>query len=1230
MKLDKVENTNFSGLENDDERPKDENPSLVNAIKEEKTPSKSDLKQNSLNDEQNAINAEIKEKKKINLPKMEMEMLTKFEINEQEINQSLGRLSRKIKSDMAPTHLKILNNKMKVSDKQKDFFAIKKQPLDPSIDQTKQKVFKKSTKHKSESLSNSNDDSNFKMKLFYIDSNNERKSRIVTNPELRKVDVRKADIPNPYSIEDKKRFFELHREKERLDYVADYEAINIQKKNEKEFDKKTHITKMKGAHGQISLKRSFGVSYIKKLECFQKNVEHIYKPLPNLVIQDSKQCRILKSLIYGFGESIDRDFFQNDSHYNLGFLMKSPNEVTFRKYLCSTNAQTNPEFLPKHFYFQNLRDLTYFFDHELFLCIFLNCNFLQVDPMLRDKSTMQRAISSHAPIIKEKVSDEQNKIDKLITKTLCENKLKMTFYSKKSLNSKKCFLKSVPYELPQHIQNVFFRKKRRLKKKSSEDEASNLEDVPLFTPEIIKYKLENTNQREKFEGKKQLNEYVELITNMEIGNFNTMSIKMEAFVEEDFWKKLELSEKNIIFTYVCAFKLKLEEFIFYEGLKWFYLKKNQNDLYERENILVQFANEYEKIKDKIREKNINKKYQDLLNKAFDIFVLYKDFAEINTLPKSDSLKNLENIKKFNLLNPQNLEKLTKKNEERVNENNKSNIEDFHKLLKRIINLNPCVSEEIIPKFTKKLNNTKPVIPNYLVNTRDCFMFDLKKQSKEINCNGRKVIENRFFFKENDTPSNFSNFKQKWPDRDTGVVTYENFFTEEELQEIESFVDGLEDEYYRGSFLANTGQPSLGAKNIKRTKFFFGARYIWHAQQLIDSHSNVAGGVRRDTSEIPFWMHKKVLNPLVDGTLIPKDFINSTALNIYHDGEEGLAQHFDDAVRFKQPIFTLRVFSDARLSFGSQLYSFCNGAFCIDLPRGAVCVMLENGYAANGIKHCIRPVDMTGKSAAFIMRQMHKEAVKIAEKYDWLVDFPLAFQTLSLNENAVEYWRQQKVLEKKGDAVSKKRGPKKKVKQSNQSAETKNILRNQSKRKINTSTILKELSSKMKTEKQKREEKDYYNFPTVKPKKKAIDVQINESRKMNHLSKKQKDKTRFRTKKIKKSKKPKILVDESKAFTTFPTFMDTEEKKLSQRIEHLNNYYADDNNKETLKNNLMRLKRIEMEVIAQRRQLKKRKKYLNHLYQKEIQLKLKKLDKRPTFFQLQQVDYPSENDQDFIK
>jgi hypothetical protein len=51
-------------------------------------------------------------------------------------------------------------------------------------------------------------------------------------------------------------------------------------------------------------------------------------------------------------------------------------------------------------------------------------------------------------------------------------------------------------------------------------------------------------------------------------------------------------------------------------------------------------------------------------------------------------------------------------------------------------------------------------------------------------------------------------------------------------------------------------------------------------------------------------------------------------------------------------------------------------FIIPLPRGCILVMEENSYAANGVKHCVRPCDMTGKSAAVIMRQMHSKVVVI--------------------------------------------------------------------------------------------------------------------------------------------------------------------------------------------------------------------------------------------------------------
>jgi len=39
--------------------------------------------------------------------------------------------------------------------------------------------------------------------------------------------------------------------------------------------------------------------------------------------------------------------------------------------------------------------------------------------------------------------------------------------------------------------------------------------------------------------------------------------------------------------------------------------------------------------------------------------------------------------------------------------------------------------------------------------------------------------------------------------------------------------------------------------------------------------------------------------------------------------------------------------------------YTNGAFYVDMPRGCLTVMEKDGYAANGLKHCVRPVDMTG-------------------------------------------------------------------------------------------------------------------------------------------------------------------------------------------------------------------------------------------------------------------------------
>ena len=71
-------------------------------------------------------------------------------------------------------------------------------------------------------------------------------------------------------------------------------------------------------------------------------------------------------------------------------------------------------------------------------------------------------------------------------------------------------------------------------------------------------------------------------------------------------------------------------------------------------------------------------------------------------------------------------------------------------------------------------------------------------------------------------------------------------------------------------------------------------------------------------------------------------------------------------------------------------------------------MNESSYAANGVKHCVRPCDMSGKSAAIIMRQMHHEVIKEAAKYDELIDFPAWLSTISEDPRAVTFAEQKRI------------------------------------------------------------------------------------------------------------------------------------------------------------------------------------------------------------------------------
>jgi len=86
----------------------------------------------------------------------------------------------------------------------------------------------------------------------------------------------------------------------------------------------------------------------------------------------------------------------------------------------------------------------------------------------------------------------------------------------------------------------------------------------------------------------------------------------------------------------------------------------------------------------------------------------------------------------------------------------------------------------------------------------------------------------------------------------------------------------------------TSQKTFQGQTLKRTKFFFGYRYMWTKNQLSEPFAHVAAGVRGDVSRAPLWMKTMLEDPLVEAAIVEEHFLNSFALNVYHDGSEGLA------------------------------------------------------------------------------------------------------------------------------------------------------------------------------------------------------------------------------------------------------------------------------------------------------------------------------------------------------
>merc|ERR1712048_995022 len=98
----------------------------------------------------------------------------------------------------------------------------------------------------------------------------------------------------------------------------------------------------------------------------------------------------------------------------------------------------------------------------------------------------------------------------------------------------------------------------------------------------------------------------------------------------------------------------------------------------------------------------------------------------------------------------------------------------------------------------------------------------------------------------------------------------------------------------------------------------------------------------------------------------------------------IVSHIDPPHLFARPIFIASFFAAGHLAFGAG-FTFEAGRFdqdrssppkfLVELPRGSLCRM--EGFAADGITHGIRPVDIPGRRASIVLRHVLESAPKVS-------------------------------------------------------------------------------------------------------------------------------------------------------------------------------------------------------------------------------------------------------------
>ena len=206
----------------------------------------------------------------------------------------------------------------------------------------------------------------------------------------------------------------------------------------------------------------------------------------------------------------------------------------------------------------------------------------------------------------------------------------------------------------------------------------------------------------------------------------------------------------------------------------------------------------------------------------------------------------------------------------------------------------------------------------------------------------------------------------------GITQYLNIVPKTLMKKLEIFVQKVEATATGQETLAK-GQSDLWEKSldisqknassrVRRIKWFGGGRY---------SYGNVRRGIDFQTDVLPIEDFPVLLEFIsrmkAEGIIDTKFQLNQVGCNIYYTN--GLGVHRDKVQLFKRQIISLRLFRPTVLNFGcyGQISAKVSPDLSVPLEVGTITIM--EGVAADYYQHSIRQIDVPGRTAVIIFRNL---------------------------------------------------------------------------------------------------------------------------------------------------------------------------------------------------------------------------------------------------------------------